>query len=142
VDTTRADLERVLAARPRMLIESGPESEWVAQHLETMGHEVVVADPNDAAMYGDRSRRVKTDKRDVAALAAACLHLPRELVDALAPLRAMLRGFETTLRDTENHQKKPYVSPFLRSSVCDVVPCPPSPSVSSPSVLSVARGIE
>jgi transposase len=43
----------------------------VAQHLETLGHEVVVVDPNYAAMYGARSRKIKTDKRDVAALALA-----------------------------------------------------------------------
>jgi transposase len=35
---------------------------------------VVVADPNYAAMYGARTRRVKTDRRDVAALAEACRH--------------------------------------------------------------------
>jgi len=31
------------------------------------GHDVIVADPNDAPMYGHRNRRVKTDKRNVAA---------------------------------------------------------------------------
>ena len=56
----------------RILIESSTESEWVAQHLETLGHDVIVADPNYAAMYGSRSRKVKTDRRDVAALAEAC----------------------------------------------------------------------
>jgi transposase len=60
--------------RPRMriLLEAATESEWVAQPLETLGHEVIVADPNYAAMYGHRSRRIKTDRRDVAALAEAC----------------------------------------------------------------------
>ena len=60
--------------RPRMriLLEASTESEWVAQHLETLGHAVVVADPNYAPMYGQRSRRVKTDQRDVAALTEAC----------------------------------------------------------------------
>jgi transposase len=33
---------------------------------------VVVADPNFTAMYGHRRRRVKTDRRDVTALAEAC----------------------------------------------------------------------
>jgi transposase len=33
---------------------------------------VIVADPNFTAMYGHRSRRIKTDRRDVAALAEAC----------------------------------------------------------------------
>ena len=55
-------------ARCRVLIESSTESEWVAEHLEGLGHEVVVADPNYAAMYGERNRRVKTDNRDADAL--------------------------------------------------------------------------
>ena len=61
-------------ARMRILIEASTESEWVARHLESLGHEVIVADPNYGAMYARRSRRVKTDRRDVAALADACLH--------------------------------------------------------------------
>ena len=74
IDTTREELARVFATRPRVpvLIESSTESEWVAQYLEGLGHEVIVADPNYAPMYGSRSRRVKTDKRDVAALVEAC----------------------------------------------------------------------
>jgi transposase len=74
IDSTRADLDRVFGSRPRMriLIESSTESEWVAQHLESLGHDVIVADPNYAPMYGSRSRKVKTDKRDAAALAEAC----------------------------------------------------------------------
>ena len=74
IDTTRETFTHVFGGRARMriLLESSTESEWVAQHLETMGHEVIVADPNYAPMYGSRSRRVKTDKRDVAALAIAC----------------------------------------------------------------------
>ena len=55
----------------RMLLETGTESEWVAQALEAAGHEVIVADPNYAPMYGELRRRVKTDRRDVAALAEA-----------------------------------------------------------------------
>jgi transposase len=74
VDTSRDDLDRIFAQRPgmRILIESSTDSEWVAQHLATRGHEVIVADPNYAAMYGSRSRKVKTDRRDAAALAEAC----------------------------------------------------------------------
>jgi transposase len=55
----------------RILVETGTESEWVAQALEAAGHEVIVADPNYAPMYGETTRRVKTDRRDVAALAEA-----------------------------------------------------------------------
>ena len=73
IDTTRDALAQLLSCRPpmRILMESSTESEWVAAHLETLGHEAVVADPNYAPMYGSRSRKVKTDKRDVAALADA-----------------------------------------------------------------------
>jgi transposase len=55
----------------RILVETGTESEWVAQVLETAGHQVIVADPNYAPMYGEIRRKVKTDRRDVAALAEA-----------------------------------------------------------------------
>jgi len=55
----------------RVLLEAGTESEWVAQALEAAGHEVIVADPNYAPMYGEIRRKVKTDRRDVAALAEA-----------------------------------------------------------------------
>lgn len=56
----------------KILIEASTISEWVARLLEGLGHEVVVADPNFAPMYAQRSRRVKTDKRDALALAEAC----------------------------------------------------------------------
>jgi transposase len=55
----------------RILVETGTESEWVAQVLETAGHAVIVADPNYAPMYGEIRRKVKTDRRDVAALGEA-----------------------------------------------------------------------
>lgn len=73
IATTRTRLTDVFGNRAplRMLLESGTGSEWVAQHLEALGHEVVVADPNYAPMYGHRQRRIKTDRRDVAALAEA-----------------------------------------------------------------------
>jgi transposase len=74
IPTTRDRFTALFWGRPRMriLLEASTESEWVAQHLETFGHEVVVADPNYTPMYGQRSRRVKTDQRDVAALTEAC----------------------------------------------------------------------
>ena len=73
IATTRARLTEVFGRRAplRILLESGTGSEWVAQHLEGLGHEVVVADPNYTPMYGQRTRRIKTDRRDVAALAEA-----------------------------------------------------------------------
>ena len=56
----------------RILLESATESEWVARCLESLGHEVIVGDPNFAPMYAQRSRRVKTDRRDARALMEAC----------------------------------------------------------------------
>jgi transposase len=74
VATSREGLTAVFGGRApmRVLLETGTESEWVAQAVEACGHAVVVADPNYALMYGHRSRRIKTDRRDVAALAEAC----------------------------------------------------------------------
>ena len=74
IRTTRERFQVVLGAREpaQILIESATESEWVARCLEELGHEVVVADPNYAPMYAQRSRRVKTDRRDAQALAEAC----------------------------------------------------------------------
>jgi transposase len=119
IATTRERLTAVFWGRPRMriLLEAATESEWVAQHLETLGHEVIVADPNFTAMYGHRSRRIKTDRRDVAALAEACqrgcyrvahrrsavrrsvqaqLNIRRELTEtrtrAISLTRALVRG--------------------------------------------------
>jgi transposase len=71
--TSRERFTAVVGGRPpaRILLEASTEIEWVAQHLEGLGHEVVVADPNYAPMYATRSRRVKTDKRDARALADA-----------------------------------------------------------------------
>ncbi len=74
IRTERERFEALLGNRPRakILLEAMTESEWVARCLEDLGHEVVVADPNYAAMYATRSRRVKTDRRDAATLADAC----------------------------------------------------------------------
>ena len=65
IKTTKQRLEAVFGQmeRSRLLLESSTESEWVARCLESLGHEVIVADPNFAAMYATRSRRVKTDQR-------------------------------------------------------------------------------
>src|SRR3972149_3119663 len=48
IATTRERFKALLGNRPRarILLEASTESEWVAQHLEGLGHEVIVADPN------------------------------------------------------------------------------------------------
>jgi transposase len=71
---TRADqVATVFGGRDhlRILLDSSTEREWVAGCLEELGHEVIVAGPNFAAMDGTRTRRIKTDRRDLAALAEA-----------------------------------------------------------------------
>ena len=74
IKTTRAAFDEVFAGRPpaRILVEASTESEWVACHLEALGHEVIVADPNFAPMYATRDKKIKTDKRDARALCEAC----------------------------------------------------------------------
>ena len=59
--TSRERSTAVLGARPRarMRLEASTERAWVARHLETLGHEGIVVDPNDAPMSATRSRRSK-----------------------------------------------------------------------------------
>jgi len=73
ISTSRAEFSAVFAGRPnsRVLLEASTESEWVARHLESLGHRVVIADPGFAPMYATRSSRVKTDKRDARTLCDA-----------------------------------------------------------------------
>lgn len=73
IATNRERLTAVFGTCPpaRILLEASTESEWVAHHLESLGHVVIVADPNYAPMYATRARRVKTDRRDARALAEA-----------------------------------------------------------------------
>lgn len=75
IATTHAAFAKLLGGRPRarIVLEASTESEWVAQSLEALGHEVIVADPNFAPMYATRSRKLKTDRRDARALADACV---------------------------------------------------------------------
>src|SRR5437762_8931675 len=104
IRTERARFAAVLDDRPpaRVLLEASTESEWVAGCLEQLGHTVVVADPNYAPMYGPRSRRVKTDRRDARALAEACrlgAYRPaHRLSDTQRHVRAELAVRDTLVR--------------------------------------------
>lgn len=73
VPTSRADLSDVLRSYlpARIVLEASTPSEWVARHLETLGFDVIVADPGFAPMYATRDKKLKTDKRDARALAQA-----------------------------------------------------------------------
>ncbi len=99
--TNREELTRFFAERPPtcILIEAATESEWVAQHLEGLGHEGIVADPNFAPMYSTLSKKIKTDKRDARALCDACergtYRLAYRSTDAQRQVRAELVARET-----------------------------------------------
>jgi transposase len=102
--TSRERFAAVLGGRSpaRVLLEASTESEWVARHLEGLGHEVIVADPNFAPMYATRSRRTKTDRRDARTLMEACrlgAYRPAyRLSDARRHVRAELAVREALVR--------------------------------------------
>ncbi len=102
--TSRERFTAVLGGRPRarIVVEASTESEWVARHLERLGHEVVIADPTYAPMYATRSRRVKTDRRDARTLAEACrlgaYRAVHRASDAQRHVRAQLAVREALIR--------------------------------------------
>lgn len=71
--TTRERLTEVMAplSPARVLMESSTTAQWVSRHLEMLGLEVIVANPNFAPMYATLDTKVKTDRRDARALADA-----------------------------------------------------------------------
>ncbi|WP_353268767.1 IS110 family transposase [Gemmatimonas sp.] len=104
IATTVAGLNAFFAARApaQIVLEASTESEWVAQHLEQLGHAVRVADPNDARLYAGRSRHIKTDARDARALAEAARrhdwHVAYRPSAARRRLRQELAGRELLVR--------------------------------------------
>lgn len=109
IRTERGRFAEVLGprARAKVLMEASTESEWVARCLEGLGHEVVVADPNYAPMYGMRTRRVKTDKRDARALAEACAagtyRVAHRTSEARRQVKAKLAVREALVRQRAKH---------------------------------------
>jgi transposase len=104
IRTTPERFTAVLGGHPkaRMLLEASTESEWVARHLEGLGHQVIIGDPTFAPMYATRSRRVKTDRRDARALMEACklgAYRPaHRLSDAQRHVRAELAVRDSLVR--------------------------------------------
>jgi transposase len=102
--TARERFTAVLGTRApaRILLEASTESEWVARHLEFLGHTVIVADPGFAAMYATRSKRVKTDKRDARTLCDAlqlgAYRAVHRASDAQRHLRAQLAVRDALVR--------------------------------------------
>ena len=101
IPTSRARFTQTFGALApaTILLEASTESEWVAAHLEQLGHTVIVADPNFAPMYATRSRRVKTDKRDARALMQACVLGAYRPAYRLSPARVHARA-ALAVRDT------------------------------------------
>jgi hypothetical protein len=86
--------------------EARSESEWVARLLESIGYEVVVADPSFEAMYLHRHRRVKTDRRDA-----------RTLADALERGISIALRIEGGMRNDASPRSSPYaIRSFARAS--------------------------
>lgn len=111
IRTERGRFKEVLGGRERakVLLEASTESEWVAQCLEELGHEVVVADPNFAPMYGTRTRRVKTDKRDARALADACVSGTYRQAHRTSESRRKLKA-ELSVREALVRQRAKHLS--------------------------------
>jgi transposase len=126
IRTDRDHLAELLGPRPpaRILVEASTESEWVARHLEGLGHEVVIADPNFSPMYATRSRKVKTDKRDARTLAEACrlgAYRPAHRTsDRQRHVRAQLAVRETMVRPRSRYIS--LISTLLRRDGLRVAP--------------------
>jgi len=109
IKTTRASFDEVFAGRARahILVEASTESEWVACHLERLGHEVIIADPNFAPMYATRDKRIKTDKRDARALCDACrlgaYHHAHRTSERQRRIRSQLLVRSTLVRTRSKH---------------------------------------
>lgn len=84
VSTTTASLQRYFSqlAKSRVILESGTHTAWVRRLLETLGHEVIVANPSKVRAIS--SSRRKTDERDARCLA----QLGRVDPELLAPVHA------------------------------------------------------
>jgi transposase len=109
--TSRDRFTAVLGDRPpaRILVEASTESEWVARHLEGLGHTAIVADPNYAPMYATRARRVKTDKRDARTLAEALRLGAYHVAHRVSPERRHVRA-ELAVREALVRTRTRYVS--------------------------------
>src|SRR5207247_7611063 len=81
----------------------------VARHLESLGHDVLVADPNYAPMYATRSRRTKTDRRDARTLRDACQTGAYRLAHRLSEPRRHVRA-ELAVRDALVRTRTRYVA--------------------------------
>lgn len=111
IPTSRAQFTATLGgiAPAQILLEASTESEWVATHLESLGHTVIVADPNFAPMYATLTRRIKTDRRDAHALMEACAVGAYRPAYRLSPERQHLRTL-LGIRDALVHTRTRWIT--------------------------------
>lgn len=109
--TSRARFTEVLGGRApaRVLVEASTESEWVARHLESLGHTVIIADPGFAPMYATRSSRVKTDKRDARTLCEALRLGAYRAIHRVSDVQRHVRA-ELTVREALVRTRTRYVA--------------------------------
>ena len=114
-------------AKAKVLLEASTESEWVARCLEELGHEVIVADPSFAPMYGTRSRRIKTDKRDARALADACMsgtyRKAHRTSEVRRQLKAKLSVRNSLVRQRAKHANRASSSLFSSPRMSSAAAC-------------------
>lgn len=131
IKTDKESFDKLFADKPaaRILVEASTESEWCARHLESLGHEVIVADPNFAPMYATRDRCIKTDKRDARALCEACrlgAYRPAHRTsDRQRDVRAHLLVRETLVRTRSKYIS--FIGALARREGCRIK-AGPSPS--------------
>jgi len=79
IPTTRSGIRRIFSgrARARVALETGTHSPWVAQELEALGHEVIVANARQVALI-HRSDN-KSDRIDAERLCRLADYDPRML---------------------------------------------------------------
>jgi transposase len=111
IATSRDRLTAVFGDRApaRILLEASTESEWVAQQLESLGHTVIVADPNYAPMYATRRRRVKTDRRGARTLAEALRLGADRIAHRVSPERRHIRA-ELAVREALVRTRTRYIA--------------------------------
>jgi transposase len=131
IKTDKESFDKLFAGKPtaRILVEASTESEWAARHFESLGHEVIVADPNFAPIYATRDRRIKTDKRDARALCEACrlgAYRPAHRTsDRQRDVRAHLLVRETLVRTRSKYIS--FIGALARREGCRIK-AGPSPS--------------
>ncbi len=128
VRTTRESLVRRFGdvSPMRVAIEAGPQSAWISELLEGLGHEVLVANPRQVRLIGDN--RQKDDRLDAERLARLARLDPKLLApiqhrrgEARADL-SMLKARHALVRSRTlmiNHVRGVLKSAGVRPPSCD-----------------------